>query len=245
MPLKKYGNSFFNLLSDGSYKSAQSVLPLISELLRPKSVVDVGCGTGAWLKVFQELGVEEILGIEGEYIKKQKTYIPKANFLYHNLEEDLKIDRRFELAISLEVGEHISERAAPTLVNVLCRLSDIIMFSAAVTGQEGTMHINEQFPEYWASLFMEKNYVPIDFVRQKIWNNKNIEVWYRQNILLYVRKEILMSLPETLIACQKETHANYLFRIHPDLYLEMLKRKYPFYFINYWWNRFKRSFKEY
>lgn len=245
MKRKQYGDDFFNNLVEGSYRSAKSVLPLVVNLLNPRSVVDLGCGVGVWLKAFKELGVEDILAVEGEYVKNQNTYISKEYYQYHNLELEFLTNKRYDLAVSLEVGEHLSPESAISFVNSLCKLSDVVLFSTAIKGQEGTMHINEQFPEYWAKLFTINNFVPIDYIRPRIWDNNDIEVWYRQNILLYVNKSFLPRLPEALQECQLHTHENFLFRIHPDLYLNILKRKYPIHFANYWWNKFKRSFKEY
>ena len=242
---KEYGKDFFNNLDAAVFESANNTLPLIVNFLKPQSVVDLGCGQGAWLKVFQELGVKKILGVEGEYVKGLKTYIPKENFQFHDLQKEFITDQRFDLAISLEVGEHLKTESSQTFIKSLCNLSDIILFSAAIKGQEGTMHINEQLPEYWSPLFKNNNFVPIDWVRPKIWNNKNILVWYRQNIILYANETVLTNLPPDIQSCQQNTYGNYLFRIHPELYFNILKRKYPFHFTNYWWNKFKRSFKKY
>lgn len=238
---KKYNKKFFNRLSEGGYKSAQKILPVLVKLIHPNSAIDLGCGTGAWLKVLSELGVKRIIGVEGDYIKNQDTYIPKIDYIYHNLENKFCLDQRFDMAISLEVGEHLSFNSAPDFVASLCSLSDIVLFSAAIPGQEGTTHINEQFPEYWAKLFEERNYLPIDFLRKKFWEDTDVELWYKQNILLFVNKKIIPELPEELQITQKETNGTYLFRVHPSLYLYILKRKYPRHFLKYWWGKLKES----
>lgn len=245
MTKKQYADDFFNDLAKGVANSASVTVPIITESLNPRSVVDLGCGDGGWLRAFRESGIKDILGIEGEYVKDIETQIPKEYYQYHNLETEFKSDRKFDLAVSLEVGEHLSSGAAGIFVESLCNLSDIILFSAAIVGQEGTMHINEQFPEYWAKLFKNRGYVPIDYIRPRIWQSEKVEPWYKQNMLLFVNRTKLPSLSIDLQNCQNQTHGEYLFRIHPELYIGILKRKYPYYFAKYWWNRFKRSFKKY
>ncbi len=245
MITKEYGEDFFDDQAEKSYKAAKQTIPILMDLLNPRSVVDMGCGVGAWLKAFQEAGATRILGVEGDYVKNIKTYVPKEYYKYHNLETEFISDERFDLAISLEVGEHLKDSSASVFVNSLCRLADVVLFSAAIIGQEGTMHINEQFPEYWATHFNANGFVPVDYIRPRVWDKSDIEVWYRQNMILYVKETTLNTLPQALQTCQKETHSNYLFRIHPELYLNILKRKYPFHFANYWWFKFKRSFKKF
>lgn len=245
MAKKEYGPDFYSNQAENAYKSALATLPFIINLLKPKSVVDLGCGIAPWLKACVDLGVSDVLGIEGEYVKELKTYIPIENYKFFNLEKRLTINRHFDLALSLEVGEHLSKDASQNLVDSLCGLSDIILFSAAIIGQEGTMHINEQFPEYWAKLFKLNNYLPVDYIRPLIWDDSKVEVWYKQNILIYVNGNKLDLLPEELQRSRQETHDNYLFRVHPALYLSILKRKYPLRYVNYWWGRFKRSLKKY
>ncbi len=245
MAKKQYAEGFFNDLAKGVANSASVTVPIIKELLNPQSVVDLGCGDGGWLKAFRESGIEDILGIEGDYVKNIETQIPKEYYQYHNLETEFKSERKFDLAVSLEVGEHLSSDSASVFVESLCNLSDIILFSAAIIGQEGTMHINEQFPEYWARQFKKRNFVPIDYIRPRIWKNEKVEPWYKQNMLLFVNQNKLPALPIALQECQKQTYEEYLFRVHPELYLRILERKYPYYFTKYWWNRFKRSFKKY
>lgn len=245
MAKKQYADDFFNDLARGVANSAAVTVPIITELLHPKSVVDLGCGDGGWLRAFKTSGVDDILGIEGEYVKNIPTQIGKEYYQYHNLETEYKSERKFDLAVSLEVGEHLSPASAGVFVDSLCNLSDVVLFSAAIVGQEGTMHINEQFPEYWAKLFKKRNYLPVDYVRPRVWLSEKVEPWYKQNMLLFVNQSRLPSLPAELQNCQQQTHEDYLFRIHPELYLAILKRKFPYYYAKYWYSKFKRSFKKY
>ncbi len=116
---------------------------------------------------------------------KEEEFIPK------DLTKPLKLKEKFDLAISLEVAEHLPEKSAEIFIDSLTGLSDIILFSAAIPYQRGTNHINEQFPEYWIDKFKKRNYLVIDCIRKKIWNNPKVYFFYSQNILLFIKKECL------------------------------------------------------
>ena len=116
-----------------------------------------------------------------------------------------------------EVAEHLPPSHAKDLIHTLTSLSDVILFSAAIEGQGGTHHINEQMPEYWCELFINHGYVPVDYLRPKIWGNTKVTCWYQQNLLFYVKQERLQEFPQ-LYEAYRNTHPHYLLRIHPFIY---------------------------
>jgi len=214
-----YGENFQKFLLETSCQSAKQVVPYIMELVHPKSVVDVGCGVGAWLAAFRDLGnIQDHLGFDGDYIKKQNLLINPDFFVTKNLEEmPLSCERTFDLAVSLEVAEHLPEKIALSFVETLTQLAPVVLFSAAIPKQGGTNHINEQWPSYWAELFRQFHYVPLDCVRKKFWENLNVNFWYSQNSILYVKLDQLEKYP--LLA--QEYHSNNgtpLAYIHPSLW---------------------------
>jgi SAM-dependent methyltransferase len=214
---KHYTRSFFEGHENGALLSAKKVIPLINEIVRPKSVIDVGCGVGNWLKVWQEdVGIENIRGIEGPYLSPALLQIPAKYVHFQDLKQAFEIEDRFDLAMSLEVAEHLPPGSAEHFVRSLTKLSDVILFSAAIVGQEGTYHVNEQPPEYWAEIFSKYGYVAVDYIRDKIWNDNEIEWWYQQNLLIYVKQSALDNYPE-LLASYRNTKP-YLLRIHPWIY---------------------------
>jgi SAM-dependent methyltransferase len=243
---EKYTENFFDELEANSHKSAKVVLPILFQVIEPKSVIDIGCGTGTWLKVCDEmLGVKDYLGIEGPYVKPQMLKIPIEKVQFKDLKDAFDPGRKFDLAMSLEVAEHLPTDYSRQFIQRLTDLSDLILFSAAIPQQEGTYHINEQYPEFWAKYFEEFGFVPVDYIRPRIWNHPEVEYWYQQNIILYVKKSIINTYPE-LANIAKYTSSNYLTRIHPFLY-ELKTRhirntKNIFGYLNWKWYVFKTQF---
>jgi SAM-dependent methyltransferase len=176
-----------------NFKAASEVVPYVLELIGPKSVVDVGCGIGTWLKVFEENGVQDILGIDGDYVDKSLLKIDNQKFIEYDLEKLYNTDRKFDLAISLEVAEHLSFDSANVFVKTVCNLSDTILFSAAIPNQGGQNHINEQEPNYWIEKFESEGYHLFDIVRPIFWENDNVDPWYRQNMLLFTKNRSLIA----------------------------------------------------
>lgn len=183
-----YDTQFYKNQKEGSKQSAQKIVPFIVNLLHPQSVVDVGCGVGTWLSVFKNHKVTNILGIDGSYVDRKQLLINESEFLPKNLTEPIEVGKRFDLAISLEVAEHLPNDKAEQFVTSLTKLASVVLFSAAIPGQGGVHHVNEQWPDYWFKLFAKRNYVPIDCVRMHFWDDEKVQYWYTQNILLYVDK---------------------------------------------------------
>lgn len=172
----------------GSVHSAVQILSLLFPCIPHRSVVDFGCGIGTWLWVAQSFGAEEILGLDGPWVPKAMLMIPEASFRCANLEHPVTLEQRYELAMSLEVAEHLPEEAADTLVDSLCKAADVILFSAAHPGQGGDNHINEQPMEYWEEKFAQCDYIPIQIKQYFPIDQSRIEDWYRENIVLFARR---------------------------------------------------------
>jgi SAM-dependent methyltransferase len=186
-----YDVEWFSRQMEGSLRSAQVVVPIVVDLVKPKCVVDVGCGVGTWLAVFKECGVENIKGLDGDYVDRSLLRIPREDFHPVDLTQPFSLEQTFDLAVSLEVAEHLPQSSAIGFVESLVKLAPIILFSAAVPYQGGTDHLNEQWPEYWKQLFLKYNYKMFDPVRKLIFNDKRVEWWYRQNIFMFASSNII------------------------------------------------------
>lgn len=221
-----YTTSFYEEIRSGSTRSAEVIVPLMLGLLPVSSVVDIGCGDGSWLFVFRKLGVEDILGLDGEYVDRNVLQIPQDRFQAVDLTKRFGLKRVFDLAISLEVAEHLPAESASGFVASLCGLAPAVLFSAAIPFQGGNHHINEQWPDKWAELFTEHKYVPVDFLRKRVWQNETVEWWYAQNTLLFVRAGLLESNTQ-LKAEFERTNPDQLRLVHPRqyLYLQSLYRE--------------------
>jgi len=213
---KPYTSDFYRKQAADARRSAEIIVPLVVDLIRPNSVVDVGCGVGAWLSVFMEHGVEDVLGIDGEWVDRALLKIPERRFSSFDLEKPFRIDRRFDLAMSVEVAEHLPAECAEIFVASLTRLAPVVLFSAAIPFQGGTHHLNEQWPEYWAGYFRERGYAAVDCLRKKIWRNDDVDWWYAQNILIFAHRDFL----ETHPSLENEQAPPAL--VHPRKYLELV-----------------------
>ena len=208
-----YDKDFFDGLAGGALRSAQEVVPVVLDLIPARTCIDVGCARGEWLSVFKEHGLD-VAGCDGRYIDRKSLLIPEKSFTAVDLNQPLEFDQAFDLCISLEVAEHLTPEAAPGFIRSLVCLAPCVLFSAAVPDQGGTGHLNEQWPEYWASLFQKHGYVWLDPFRLKIWNNPKVAWWYRQNLFLFCSGRFLNERPDL---AEFKASATDLRMVHPEV----------------------------
>jgi SAM-dependent methyltransferase len=168
--------------------SARTIVPMLLELVPARSAVDLGCGTGAWLQVLSQLGVEDVVGVDGGYIDRAQLRIPAERFVAADLAEPPSLDRGFDLALSLEAAHYAPDAAAATIVRWLTACAPAVYFSAAVPHQPGGPGLNRQWPAYWSELFEQEGFRCHDAVRPQLWERPDADWWYAQNGLLYVRE---------------------------------------------------------
>jgi SAM-dependent methyltransferase len=225
-----YSTEFYQGYELGSFSSAQRILPIALEILKPLSMVDVGCGVGTWARAAMDLGVADVIGVDGDYVERTALHIPVDRFLARDLCHPLCLDRRFDLAVSMEVAEHLPAERATQFVGELTKLAPAILFSAAVPHQDGHHHVNERWPSYWARLFGQFGFLPFDVVRPRVWCDKQVEPWYAQNAILYLSQESALNTtltasapdelfdlvhPEMYTAKMTKPRLRYLFRVLP------------------------------
>jgi len=199
-------------------KAANQVVPFIVDIFNPNSLLDVGCGIGTWMQVFKQNGVKKIKGIDGNYVNRSHlfSHIEEDEFQALDLSRPLDIGEKFDLAICLEVAEHLPPSSASDFIGSITKHSDIVIFGAAIPGQWGQNHLNEQWTAYWIGLFNDRGYKPYDLLRPLIWDNKNVEWWYKQNILVF--SKTTLQIPVNPISYQCVIHPEHF--IQKSLFID-------------------------
>jgi SAM-dependent methyltransferase len=211
--MRRYDTRFFTSQRDGSLAAARTILPIIWDKVAPARVVDLGCGVGAWLKASLDLGARSVIGLDGSYAAAEQLTIPPSSFIAADLEAPLPTPSGdFDLAICVEVLEHLSPSAGERAVAWLCQQAPVVLFSAAVPGQVGEHHINEDWLSSWRTAFRASGHELYDIIRPAVWTDPNIAFWYRQNMVVFARPDHAarygLGAPAT----------DMIDVIHPDLY---------------------------
>lgn len=197
-----YEPDFFNYVNNTSLRSAKYFLEIVKFPFEINSILDIGCGKGAWLSQWRDKYTQDIFGLDGDYVDTNSLLIPKEQFKAADLREPIQLNRKFSLVECLEVAEHLDSVFADTFVQNIIKHGDIVLFSAAQKGQGGEFHVNEQPINYWVEKFAAQNYVCFDWIRPQIKQETNIEPWYRYNMVLFIQQDKLaeLSLSDVFLA---------------------------------------------
>lgn len=207
MSLYQYGNDFFAYQQFGSLASARTVVPIVLSKLKPLSILDVGCGAGAWVAAYDEAGASHVAGVDGAYVRPEQLLFDAARFQVADVASSFRLGRTFDLVQCLEVAEHVPPTASETLVDNLVAHAPVVLFSAAPPGQGGENHINERPYAYWRDLFEQRGYALFDFLRPRIRFHVQVERWYRYNLLVFVRHDAIESLEPAVAATRVDARA--------------------------------------
>lgn len=217
-PGNPYTAAFYDQIRAGVQASAAVVVPLVLDhltaidALLPPRVVDVGCGEGWWAVEFARHGCE-VIGIDGAYVAGSPL---GDRFAPHDLTQPLPehLYGRFDLAVCLEVAEHLPAGRADGLIADLCRLAPVVLFSAAIPGQGGAGHVNEQWPAYWVERFARHNFEVSGALRWPLWSDGRVEPWYAQNTLIAACADAAAELPDLFSGPASPPHPV----VHPTIY---------------------------
>lgn len=199
----------YEAVREGAIRSARTCLPMIAETHGvPSGLLDVGCGEGHWMRTAVELwqprlstvgGLDLVENIDDGFPFTAAWDAERGDLLPMrqgpHLTETREIegeiypastDYRWPMVLCLEVAEHLSPTAGDHLIAELCRVSERVVFSAAIPGQGGDGHVNEQWPAYWGERFNAHGFFLSDPWRLfgDFWEDERIEPWYRQNLLM-------------------------------------------------------------
>lgn len=186
-----YDRAYFVARQHGWNVSAEVVAAVMTGLFRIGSVLEVGCATGNLLAAFRRHGIEDVLGLDGPNVPRDLMCLPEPLVQGWDLDQLTPLPRGFDLACSLEVGEHVPASAADEFVRLLTAAAPVVLFGAAIPGQGGPGHVNEQRQSWWAAKFAVAGYVAVDCIRPAIWNVPDTEWYYAQNILVYCRPDLV------------------------------------------------------
>ncbi|MEM2293577.1 MAG: methyltransferase domain-containing protein [Candidatus Bathyarchaeia archaeon] len=166
------------------------IVDVLYEEFRPDSVIDFGCSIGLYLLRFKEYGCK-VLGVEGSSFARKHSVIDPNLIILHDLRDPLILDRKYDMALCLEVAEHIHEFYENIFLDNICSAADVIVFSSAKPGSGGVHHVNEKPAAYWIVKFAERGFKPdyclTEKIKEKISGLKHIP-WIRDNIIIFKRE---------------------------------------------------------
>lgn len=198
----------------GSDASAAVVVPLVADLLGGvRSVVDYGCGTGEWLAQWRQVGADRVAGVDGSYVDRDLLKIEEFHPADLAAQHDPLVGERFDLAMSVEVAEHLPADCADWLAATLTSHADVALFSAAIPHQGGNGHINEQWPGYWRDRFAAHGFALFDLLRGRLWEDTRVARWYRQNLFLYATGDAAAHLRDVPVVSP-------LAVVHPESWID-------------------------
>jgi hypothetical protein len=188
--MSNYDNKFYENQKGNSYRSAKLILPIVLDVVKPSSAIDFGCGVGTWLEALNEIqpSTKKLVGLDGDWGDKKDKISNNIEFKATDFTQPFHIDNKYDLAMSLEVAEHLPHEKASLFVESICSASDVVLFGAAIKGQGGVDHVNEQYQSYWYKKFKKYGFECYDLIRANFFNNNEVGVAYRQNTFVYVNK---------------------------------------------------------
>lgn len=218
-PDNTYDESFYETLNISSEISSEVYIDYLFKFIKPSSVIDLGCGYAAWLKACKKFGSTSLTGVDG--IWNDGKYVKELGFDFVSMDLDNLDDsiKKHDLAISLEVAEHLKPKSSEIFIKNLTNVADLVLFSAAFTNQGGTNHINERNPSFWGQLFEENDFVAFDLFREKFWDDERVGFWYRQNCFLYCKKASKSYEKLKDQGVREIKNLYFLDCVHPNLYL--------------------------
>lgn len=228
LPATPYDDPWYDKQLPYVLESARVYTRFLWQYVQPRSVLDVGCGRGTWLKAWHECGSSRLIGYDGAWNGQEKMIDPEIEFVAVDLNRSFTASERVDLASSLEVAEHLEPLAAGPFVQSLAGASDLVLFSAAFPYQGGTAHINEQLPSYWARLFSEHGFVPFDLLRPVFWGDDRVCHWYRQNAFLYARMDATAYAALRGQGFAPIADPHFMDCVHPIMYRMKVDGKIPF-----------------
>jgi SAM-dependent methyltransferase len=152
-----YSEIYYNGIESANSHAYELLAETLNEVFQPKSVVDVGCGSGGISAALRDSGVGEIYPFDFSQASvdmTRKRGFTSARRL--DLTQAKEIPETADLCLCLEVAEHIPRKFERHLVALLSRVAPVLIFTAAPPGQGGHLHVNLRSQDHWKQLFREQ-----------------------------------------------------------------------------------------
>jgi len=187
-----YDEKFFQNTIKLETESASQFVDIILKYYTPASVIDIGCGAGMYLQKFQQRGLSELLGIDGSPAAATEFLLDQDKLVIFDLTKKYKLEKKYDLALCLEVAEHLPETGADTLIETIISASDNVIFTAAVCGQgpRSIGHINEQPHQYWIEKFQARGFRYLESKTEAMraeMKDQNVVWWLVNNLMIFER----------------------------------------------------------
>ncbi len=191
-------------------RSASILLAKTLAMTGAASLLDVGCGQGAWLRAAAGHGVADPWGVDLPGTEPAAAFRRTISFC--DAHGGFSLSRRFDLVTCVELAGKLPEVDHASLVQALSEHGDVILF-AAPAPHESSEERSGFWPDYWAKLFHQNGCFCSDVLRSELWTDSRIVWRYRQNVLLFVKQDAWFSNPR--LSGLRSTPAP-LPLIHPD-----------------------------
>ena len=188
---KLYDDKYFRFVERTTAQSATAICNSIVQSLHPSSLIDVGCGTGVLIERLQEQGVR----VKGLELAEAALNLCRARQL-DVIKFDVCTDRlpaefaNADVAVSMSVGQQLSEAFVDHYVDLLCQIAPTVVFSSGTPGRGDRKPLNEQPHQYWIDKFAEREYrfdEPLSKQWRDDWKARNTSPWFQQDVLIFIK----------------------------------------------------------
>jgi len=167
-----------------SHRYDKALNDAIIHLFPVKTIVDIGCGRGEYIKCFLDNNIN-CIGYDGSPLTSELT---KGLCQIKDFSEPVDIGK-FELVLSLEVGEHIPVQYEQVFIDNLCRASiRYICVSWGIVGQNGLGHVNCKNNDYIIEEFKKRGFYYLEIESKQLREFSELS-WFKNTIMVFKQNE--------------------------------------------------------